>query len=298
METSSRMTRVRWCALGNVVALAAVLATAFAEVQDRAVSPSVAWFLFLISLLLPYVRIVWLIRNKRLSSGLLLGTAWGAVACFAPLSWIVVANSFGRFPSNSVILFLALSLLLFPIQLILAINARKAYLALKQDTRPAARLTWAIAGAMLYGLGAGFFGLTSLPGRPMPGSNEPAATATLRTLTTAEVVYEATYKSGFTDNLTRLCPPGAGKQPDAGHADLVDPVLCGRGPDGTPLTFTKNGYRFTYIPTGKFGEVKEYTIQADPMVRGSTGLRSFFIDQTAVIRANANAQATASDKPI
>lgn len=296
--SSSQVTGVRWCAQVNVAALSLVLATAFAELQDPHVSRSVSWFLFLSSLLLPYGTIVWLLGIKRVSDALLLGAAWGVFACFAPLSLLLVANTFGRLPTYSVLLFLGLSLLLFPVQVVLAVKARKGHFALEPNTRSVAKLRWTLAGAMLYGVVAGLAGLTSIPGRSMLSPNEPSATATLRTLNTAEITYADTYKSGFTDNLARLCSPDQGQQPDANHADLVDPILCGRGPDGTPSTFTKNGYRFTFASTGNFGEIAEYTIQADPIARGSTGQRSFFTDQTAVIRANANTQATASDGPI
>src|SRR5881296_3049936 len=59
-------------------------------------------------------------------------------------------------------------------------------------------------------------------------ANEASATATMRTVNTAEVTYASTYNSGFTDTLTRLGAPAAGSQPDASAADLVDPVLSGK----------------------------------------------------------------------
>ena len=127
-------------------------------------------------------------------------------------------------------------------------------------------------------------------------ANEASATATMRTLNTAEVTYASTYNSGFTDTLTRLGAPASG-QPDATAADLVDPVLSGKT-GGTATTFTKNGFSFTYAPSGTYGFIATYAVTGNPIARGSSGQRSFFSDQSAVIRANATAAATGSDNPI
>ncbi len=129
-------------------------------------------------------------------------------------------------------------------------------------------------------------------------ANEASATATLRTLNTSEVTYASTYNSGFTDDLHKLGTPGASNQPSANYADLVDPVLAGN--TGTPATtsFVKNGFVFKYAGSGTFGTIAVYSINADPSARGSSGTRSFFTDQSAVVRANATAQASNTDNPI
>ena len=127
------------------------------------------------------------------------------------------------------------------------------------------------------------------------GSNESSATSTLRSLNTAMVTYSSTYERGFPDSLGKLGPPLAG-QPDANNADLVDPVMAGRGPGGTSNSFTRNGYKFVFTP-GPGPRITTYVIHADPLERGVSGQRSFYTDETAVIRANATAPATASDQP-
>ena len=127
-------------------------------------------------------------------------------------------------------------------------------------------------------------------------ANEASATATMRTLNTAEITYASTYNSGFTDTLTKLGTP-AGGQPDANNADLVDPVLSGKTGGGS-TSFTKNGFSFTYAPNGSYGYIATYTLHADPVARGSSGQRSFFTDQSAVVRTNATQTATGSDSPI
>ena len=128
-------------------------------------------------------------------------------------------------------------------------------------------------------------------------ANEASCTASMRTINTSEVTYASTYNSGFTLTLNQLCAPAAGAQPDTTAADLVDPVLCGKQGGGT-VSFTKNGFVFTYAPSGAFGTIATYSLNADPIARGSSGQRSFFTDQSNVIRANATTGATVADAPI
>lgn len=133
-------------------------------------------------------------------------------------------------------------------------------------------------------------------------ANEASATSSLRSLNTAEVTYASTYNSGFTSNLNQLgAPTTAGAQPDVGNADLTDPVLAGRSTGGGTNTFIKSGYTFTYSPTGNnltYGFIAQYQVVADPQARGSSGQRSFYSNESAVIRANATAAATNTDTPI
>jgi type IV pilus assembly protein PilA len=129
-------------------------------------------------------------------------------------------------------------------------------------------------------------------------ANEASATSTMRTMNTSEVTYASTYNSGFTDNLNKLGAPSGGGQPTVNNADLADPVLSAQQA-GTTNTFTKAGYAFTYTPgSGAFGYIATYGVNADPSARGSSGQRSFFTDNSAVVRANATAIATVSDNPI
>ncbi len=131
-------------------------------------------------------------------------------------------------------------------------------------------------------------------------ANEASCVSTLRMLNNAEVTYALTYSSGYTDNLYRLGPPRPGRPASVGAADLVDPVLAGQGPGGTPTTFTKSGYNFVYTPLGgsTLGAVTSYQFNADPIIRGSSGQRSFFTNEPLLIRVNASAPATVSDAPL
>ncbi len=136
--------------------------------------------------------------------------------------------------------------------------------------------------------------------KPSAPANEASAMATLRTLNTAEVTFASTYNQGFTDTLNRLGQSvTTSGRPSADHADLVDPDLAGLGPGGFTNSFTKNGYRFTYTPQGQWRLVAAYEITAEPVDYGVTGVRSFYIDQSAVIRATSEKRpATAGDNPI
>jgi len=132
-------------------------------------------------------------------------------------------------------------------------------------------------------------------------ANEASATATLRMLNNAEVMFAATYSSGYTDGFNRLGPPTGGQQPDFNNADLVDPVLSGRTGTGNNTSFVKGGYIFSYQAAGTnttFGSIAAYQMSADPQARGSTGQRSFFTNEPLVIRANSTTTATANDLPM
>ena len=130
-------------------------------------------------------------------------------------------------------------------------------------------------------------------------ANEASATASLRTLNTAEVTYASTYNSGFTSTLNQLATATpAGTQPSWSAADLVDPILSGTQ-SAASMSFTKNGFVFTYdTGAGVYPQIATYGVHADPMARGSSGQRSFFSDQSAVVRANATNAATGTDNPI
>lgn len=132
-------------------------------------------------------------------------------------------------------------------------------------------------------------------------ANEASASSTMRTLNTAEVTFASTYNSGFSDSLVRLGTPASG-QPDVNNADLVDPVLAAKATTSTGTTgFVKSGYDFVYAPTGSnvnFGFIAQYNVNADPQARGSSGQRSFYSNESNVIRSNATTGATVSDNPI
>ena len=104
-------------------------------------------------------------------------------------------------------------------------------------------------------------------------ANEASAISSVRLMVSAQFTRN-TNTNAYAPDLATL-----------GSASLVDDVL-GSG--------TKDGYYFTVS-----GGSISFSINADPIVHLSTGKRSFFADESGVIRyTTANAPATSSDLPI
>jgi len=107
-------------------------------------------------------------------------------------------------------------------------------------------------------------------------ANESSAVGSLRTLNAAAVSYQSSY-GHYPLSLRNFGPPENGA-PSEDAAGLVDPVLSAG---------EKSGYFFTYrrVPLlGSSGQ-EGYTIAADPLNPGSTGVRRFLTDQTGMVRA-------------
>ena len=62
------------------------------------------------------------------------------------------------------------------------------------------------------------------------------------------------------------------------------------------VTGVKSGYDFTFAGTGT--PVTSYTATAVPQTANVTGQRSFFTNETGIIRANTSGAATVSSTPI
>ncbi len=134
-------------------------------------------------------------------------------------------------------------------------------------------------------------------------ANQASAVSALRTINTSNATYSSTYNIGFVCSLVYLGPTST--NPLASAAGLIDSILAG-GTDGASLgttaanTSTKSGYSFTYTPNTACGgaNVLAYSINADPVIRGSTGQVSYYTDTTGVIRQNATTGATSTDTPV
>lgn len=120
-------------------------------------------------------------------------------------------------------------------------------------------------------------------------ANEASAVSSLRSITTAEVVYSSTYNIGYASTLTAL--GGSGAVIDQTNAELIDSVLS---------SGAKSGYTFTYAATSSDtnGDILTYTANADPSLPGTTGDTHFFVDQTSIIRSNPNTTASLNDTPV
>jgi type IV pilus assembly protein PilA len=117
--------------------------------------------------------------------------------------------------------------------------------------------------------------------RSKMAAHEASAVGSMRTLNTSAVAYSITYGS-YPLTIAAL---GPSTTPTSTAADLIDSVLAGG---------TKSGYTFTW--TGNAG--LSYTLAGAPTSPGVTGQRTFYTDQTGVIRANASGTAGSASTPI
>jgi type IV pilus assembly protein PilA len=131
-------------------------------------------------------------------------------------------------------------------------------------------------------------------------ANEALAAESLRALNTAAVNYIASYGKGYPPSLAAMGPPPDGRAAaTCTAANLIDSAL---------VSGQKSGYHFTYIaakpdpaaaaPNCGNPGFTTYTIHADPITRGTSGRRSFFTDESGVIRSNTAQPASASDPPL
>lgn len=103
-------------------------------------------------------------------------------------------------------------------------------------------------------------------------AQEMAAIAALRTVNQTEIQYQSQF-GNYATTLTQLGPPaGSGTAEGVAAAGLIPAGLA---------SGTSNGYNFTLTqtPTG-------YAAVAVPKTFGSTGRRTFYTDQTGIIREN------------
>ena len=153
-------------------------------------------------------------------------------------------------------------------------------------------------GLALAGLILGYVGIVlviaavAIPNllRARMAANEASALASLRTINACEVRYAAAYPKGYSPDLRALGPPVAGV-PSAEAAGLLDGLLAAGA---------RSGYLFSY-QAGELdsdGRITAYTVRADPVRPGNTGVRHFFTDQTNVIRVEPEAQTNAGSSPV
>ena len=113
---------------------------------------------------------------------------------------------------------------------------------------------------------------------------EMAAIRTLVTLNTAQTQYFSTY-GRYATSLAEMGPPPGGANATASAADLITTDLA---------LGMKSGYKFTMV-----GSPQGYGVNAEPQVFNTTGKRSFFTDQSTVIREHiGNEPASVNDPEI
>jgi type IV pilus assembly protein PilA len=117
--------------------------------------------------------------------------------------------------------------------------------------------------------------------RSRMAANEASAVGSLRTLNTSAVTYSSTYPgTGFPATLVAMGGPSPCTALSTA-ACLIDAVIAAG---------TKSGYGFTWTSDALPISVG-YSITAIPVTVGSSGQRSFFTDQSGVIRYQASGAA-------
>jgi type II secretory pathway pseudopilin PulG len=172
-------------------------------------------------------------------------------------------------------------------------------------------------GIAITGLVLGYLGLTIIPImivaaiaipnllRARMAANEATAVGSVRTINTAVLTYATEFENGFPSSLKAMgVEPG--ESATCNHAFLLDIALT---------SGHRYGYVFTYTPQYPGGAAAPvispkaaakgctsggasgYTLTADPVQRGTNGMRSFFTDQTGVIRVSNNGEPPTADSP-
>ena len=122
-------------------------------------------------------------------------------------------------------------------------------------------------------------------------ANEASAVGSMRTINTAETTYNSTYPTvGYSADMNSLAGNSC-TAPTSAAACLIDTTLAG----ATSATTPKSGYYFTYAPSSSLG----YTLTGQPLQAGSSGVKTYYTDGTAVIHYDpTGAAATASSAAI
>jgi prepilin-type N-terminal cleavage/methylation domain-containing protein len=132
--------------------------------------------------------------------------------------------------------------------------------------------------------------------RSRMAANESSAVGSMRTINTSEVTYSSTYPTvGFSADLKTLggAPAACNAGANSGQACLIDDVLA-----NAIAPNSKSGYSFVYTPANGGGPTNiAYTIVANATLQNQTGQRSFFTDQSGVIRAKPVGPGAASTDP-
>jgi type IV pilus assembly protein PilA len=190
------------------------------------------------------------------------------------------------------------------------------HLSLSDIRRAAGRLKG--HGMAVAGLVLGYSGVFAIPFvliiaaiaipnllRARMAANEATAVGSLRAINTATITYAATYGNGFAPDLATLDGAEAGAA-SCDHAQLINGALgvgqrAGyifaytlRREDASEQTLSARAAANGCTTPGASG----YIVNADPFTPGTTGQRSFYTDQTGVIRWSASGTATADSPPL
>ncbi len=170
------------------------------------------------------------------------------------------------------------------------LGIRKSPLRIKTERRSLAGMIMGCFGVvapfLLVITSAGFF-----RAERGYGANDAKAIDSLRAIHSANSTYFQTCGQSFASRLRDLGPPESGGAANCRAASLIDHEL---------VSGRKLGYHFTYIikHVDSAGKIDGYSLRADPVIRGMTGQRSFYTDESGVIRSSATGVATGGNEPI
>ncbi len=113
----------------------------------------------------------------------------------------------------------------------------------------------------------------------------------LRTINTACITYQSTFEKGFPEKLADLGSSQCQAFSSPRCAGLIDEVLASGG-IGTYII------RYKPVQAGRSNQVRAYQVWASPQNRSAQLSRSFYSDQTRVIRfTDENRPASENDAP-
>ena len=113
--------------------------------------------------------------------------------------------------------------------------------------------------------------------RARMAANESSAVGSIRSLNTAEVMFNSTYPTvGFAGTLAALGSATGVCTPSSTNACLIDSVLTAG---------SKSGYKFTAGATGGPPAVS-YWVSGAPITINQTGIRAFCSFEDAVVRSD------------
>lgn len=118
-------------------------------------------------------------------------------------------------------------------------------------------------------------------------ANEASAVTSMHAVSTAEIGYLTLFPTvGFSPSLAALGNGGTTPCP------LTSTAAC--FVDTSLSSGMKSGYTFSYVPDTSTTPSLGYAFNGDPAVFGVTGVQSYFIDQSNVIRYSPSGPANSS----
>ena len=142
-----------------------------------------------------------------------------------------------------------------------------------------------VVSATLIALPAALLALTGFLSSGHGCALQDKAVTNMRSLNTAVVTYEITYKA-YPPSLAALGPPATGQPFSAQAAGLISPKL-GSG------NYTDYRFRYSLKEPLDNGDVPGYVIVADPIVDGPER-RHYYTREDAIVRSEKGRSATAN----